>query len=120
MKKLLLLVFLCRCFFSHAQTPDWVWARYAHISINGDGESAGIAVDSHYNVFITGYFIDSVSFGSYSLGIANTGAYLAKYDASGNIKWAKSNTSSSNLAFCAPYSVCTDKSGNSYITGTFG
>ena len=78
-----------------------------------------IATDKLNNVYITGDYSDTITFGSFVLTTNNVGRfYLAKYDSSGNVKWAKSTVNSSN-AYCGGYSVCTDVFGNVYVTGQF-
>src|SRR5260221_7045818 len=64
---------------SLSQTPDWIWARCGtHPAQNGaDGRS--IAVDNANNVFFTGWFYDSITFGS-TLLTGNVSVFLTKYD----------------------------------------
>jgi len=123
MKKTLLTVplfFLCCWFCGYGQTPDWVWARGAQSTSNGLGEGISIATDKSNDVYITGWYEDTITFGSNIL-ITTSGnaSYLAKYDLSGNVLWAKSaanGVSGNSLA----WNVCTDVFGNAYITGYFG
>ncbi|WP_026464351.1 SBBP repeat-containing protein [Adhaeribacter aquaticus] len=93
-----------------------LWAKSAGGS--GSDKSRSIAVDGAGNVYITGRFKSSrASFGSFTL--SNTGdddVFIAKYDASGNIIWAKSaggtSTDQGN-------GIAVDRSGNVYVTGSF-
>jgi hypothetical protein len=122
MKKTLLtlpLFFLCCWYCGYGQTPDWVWARSASSGVYGKGEGWNIAVDNFDNIFITGYFSDTISFGPYALQANYGSAYLAKYDANGNIKWVTSNTYFNDSSVCFSRSICADKHGNSYLTGYF-
>lgn len=81
------------------------------------------ATDASGNVFITGYFFwPSVTFGSYTLTNVDTSVHLAdifvvKYDALGNVIWAKSAGSFGEEE--VPY-IATDNLGNAYVTGSFG
>ncbi len=121
MKKLILLftVISFFCFLSnteYAQTPSWLWAKSAG-GTNSEGGDC-VAVDASGNVYVTGYFNSpTITFGSYTL--TNAGSYdvfLVKYDASGNVLWAKSagGTDDEEGSF-----VAVDASGNAYVTGEF-
>jgi hypothetical protein len=98
------------------------WARSA-----GGGsydQGYGIAVDTAGNVYVTGGFQSShMNFGSMTLLNSSTsGSYqdifIAKYDANGNLLWAKK--AGNNAYSDAARSITVDPSGNAYITGTFG
>ena len=99
-----------------SQTPHFQWAK-SSIANNND-DAFGVATDPSGNIFIAGYFTSTtVTFGSFSL--TNAGSqdiYLVKYDASGNVLWAKS---AGGTGYDDAYSVATDFSGNVYITGMF-
>ncbi|HXC05767.1 MAG TPA: SBBP repeat-containing protein [Bacteroidia bacterium] len=93
-----------------------LWANSA--GGTNDDRANGIALDASGNTWITGYFSSaSASFGTVSL--TNTGSddcFLAKYDASGAISWAKGTVGASNEI---GYSVTADASGNAYVAGAF-
>ncbi len=117
MKKIIVLNILI--LFSAAtfsQTPHFQWAKGS--TGNNNDNAYGVATDPSGNVFIAGYFISStITFGSFSL--TNAGSqdiYLVKYDASGNVLWAKS---AGGNGFDDAFSVATDLSGNVFITGMF-
>jgi hypothetical protein len=103
---------------SYAQTSDWLWAK----SAGGTGLDfqTSVAVDTSGNAYVTGRFLSpTITFDSYTLINANAGSddvFLAKYDASGNVLWAKSfgGTSSDD-----GHSVALDASGNVYVAGGF-
>ncbi|HKR06649.1 MAG TPA: T9SS type A sorting domain-containing protein [Bacteroidia bacterium] len=92
------------------------------IGIDSDS-GMGIATDSDGNALITGFFESpSLTLGSIVLinsgGNCSTNAcpdvFIAKYDASGNILWAKrAGGNGEDQGF----SICTDNAGNAYITG---
>jgi hypothetical protein len=79
---------------------------------------ASTATDGSGNVYVTGYIGDpSVIFGTITL--TNNGGYdmyIVKYDASGNVLWAKSAGGSNND--CG-YGIATDGSRNVYVLGDF-
>jgi len=109
---LIIVFFAISLFQASSQAPDWVWARSARSP--GTGEGLNIATDNWDNVFITGWFQDSITFASYVLTGANS-VFLAKYDSYGNVKWAKTASGGTSVGTC----VAADVFGNSYVTGYF-
>lgn len=93
-----------------------LWAKRAGGS--NDEEGNGICTDNSGNVIITGYFRSpSVAFDTINLN--NSGdkdVFTVKYDASGNVLWARS---SMGAASDYSKSIASDNSGNIYITGSF-
>ena len=121
MKKLFLsLILISFVSFAKAQAPNWAWAKSA--GGNGSDEGQSICVDASGNSYVTGYFYSpTITFGTITLiNPDSTGTnydiFIAKYDASGNVVWAKSAGGSGNDE---GQSICVDASGNSYITGWF-
>jgi gliding motility-associated-like protein len=103
-----------------------LWAKQSAPSANTNVnvESNAIALDATGNVYITGYFVDTVHFGAttltsrYAFGSGNV--FLTKYDANGNVLWAKQPTSTQDtLNISGGTSVATDKNGNIYVGGNF-
>jgi len=115
-------LFFFSLFQAASQTPDWVWARSASNTVlnAGTAEGVSIAVDPSEDVYITGWYFYTVNFGPDTLTCAlNTyNPYLAKYDASGNVLWAKS-AANTGTASAFGQAVCTDLFGNCYLTGYF-
>lgn len=104
----------------NSQIPNWEWAKNGSISGLGGGEGIGIALDAHSNVYVSGFFQDTLNFGPYSLRGGNSlSGFIAKYDSSGNILWAKCDSGASSTDVCYGYFVCTDNFGNSYFSGYF-
>lgn len=97
---------------------NWIWAvRAGGESDNDDGFD--IATDQNSNIYVTGYFIGTASFGASSItaiGTANSDIFVAKLSSVGNWIWAKRGGGSS-----ADYSygIAVDSSGNTFITGQF-
>ena len=92
-----------------------VWARRAG---GTDEDSAyGIAVDGSGNSYVTGEFAGTAIFGSTTLISAGSlDFFMAKYDAAGNIVWAKRAGGTDDEY---GYGIVVDGSGNSYVTGRF-
>ncbi len=92
---------------------NFLWARtWGGIGYDG---GFGVALDKNADVFVTGYFNDTVDFDPGS-GVENHdgyGAFLSKFDPSGNFMWART------WAGCEGYSVAADKTANVYVTGIF-
>ena len=93
------------------------WAE----SISGTNTDNGynIATDSDGNVYVTGaYYGGSATVGSIPLpdtdGSAD--AFIAKYDTSGTVQWAKS-VGDTNIG--CEYDIATDSDGNVYVIGAF-
>ncbi len=93
-----------------------LWAK----SAGGPGydKANGIATDPKGNVYITGGFESQfISFGSITLTNSGDGdIFIAKYDANGNVLWAKS---AGGPGYDKANGIATDPKGNVYITGSF-
>jgi len=94
-----------------------LWAKSSGGTIDDEGE--GVATDASGNIYITGvYFSPSIIFGNDTLlNVGNYDIFLAKYDSSGNVLWAKRG--GGNYADFAS-GVAADAFGKVYITGFFG
>lgn len=76
-----------------------------------------IAVDGNGNVYITGGFSGTATFGSTSVvSGGNNDVFVAKYNNSGLIQWVQSASGTGNDY---GLSIAVDGSGNAYITGSF-
>ena len=96
---------------------NWLWAKQAGGSYWDMGYS--IAIDSSGNSYVTGNFGETASFGTTTLtSIGTADIFVAKLDSNGNWLWAKQAGGTSSVAY--GYSIATDSSGNSYVTGYFG
>jgi hypothetical protein len=94
-----------------------LWAKSAGgISVN---RGSGIATDGSGNVYVTGPFcLYPITFGTITL--PNGGAwdmYIVKYDASGNVPWAK-RAGGSKTEYGR--GIATDRNGNVLVIGDFG
>ena len=93
-----------------------LWAKSAGGTDHEFGRD--ITVDGNGNSYVTGEFVSSTSsFGSTNLTNAGgTDVFLAKYNASGNLLWAKS---AGGTGSDRGTGIGVDGSGNSYISGWF-
>ncbi|MBS4027701.1 MAG: SBBP repeat-containing protein [Ignavibacteriales bacterium] len=99
-------------------TGNVVWAKSAG-GTNYDNGSR-IAVDANGNSFVTGWFQSStITFGTTTLTNSSSDTadmFVVKYDASGNVVWAKS-AGGTNSDY--GYGIAVDANGNSLLTGYF-
>jgi hypothetical protein len=130
MKKLIpiitgLLLIAPQCF---SQNFDWQWARYAQQQTQDPFESSqgwSTACNATVGVYITGWFTDTTILNSdtlfYNPGLFNFGQsfYLARYDVSGNIRWARTPHGGRSQPTSYGYGVASDTRANACITGTF-
>ena len=116
MKHLLLPLLCLFSFQAFSQAPTWAWAKGTGTG-NKDVGSA-IAVDGKGNSYVTGYYTaSSITFDTTTLTNAGTtDVFIAKYDSSGNVLWAKS-AGGNNLE--EGRAIAVDASGNCYVTGYF-
>ncbi len=120
MTKLLtsIVFFLVINFTCDAQT--WQWLSAANGTTSSNGTSG--CTDQNGNVFITGFYLGSTTFGTNTLQAATApgnNIYLVKYDPSGNVLWAKNSICGTGSTDDI-WSVCADPVGNSIITGRIG
>ncbi|MBI4946225.1 MAG: SBBP repeat-containing protein [Bacteroidetes bacterium] len=94
-----------------------LWAKNIGGTQNDDCMS--IATDTNGNIYMTGYFLGSSTFGSFTLNSrkgTTVDIFTAKYDPNGNVLWAKS---AGGRAFEYGRSLTADNSGNVYVTGEY-
>jgi len=94
---------------------NWLWATGA----GGNGYDCGnsIAIDEAGNSYVTGFFRETATFGSYSLTTSGYDEiFVAKMDVNGNWLWAsKAGGSNSDMG----EAITIDDACNSYVTGYF-
>ncbi|MCK9480975.1 MAG: SBBP repeat-containing protein [Bacteroidia bacterium] len=116
MKQYLIITTILLCAISvFSQAPKTSWASQ---STGGNNNvSTGLVVDKDGNTYITGYFSDTVHFGSYELvckGMSDV--FVAKVDKDGNYLWAISAGGSRQDI---PNDIAVDDTGNLYIIGSY-
>lgn len=103
----LFILLLASILSANAQAPNWLWAKIAGGTELNYGK--GIAADAGGNSYVTGF-----TEGQYPVFGNDTiadGGFVTKYDADGNVVWAKAITTP------AGYGIAVDAINNSYIAG---
>ncbi len=105
--------------------PNFIvkYASNGHVlwgnKIGGNAWVEAVASDDSANIVVTGYFVDSLSFGKSKFYNAHDyELFIAKYSSTGIFRWANVSTGNS-LNYTVAYSTCCDKYGNIYVTGNF-
>ncbi|MDB5283833.1 MAG: hypothetical protein JWO06_2908 [Bacteroidota bacterium] len=123
MKKIFSLsILFCCVLLIQAQPAHWGWARNATSPTDGilsqmdpyQLEHAVAADPVHACVYAIGSYKDTTTFGNVVFtpsSYLEGGAFIVKYDSSGNLIWAKSSTAMFNA-------VAADGHGNIYVTGS--
>jgi len=113
---LIIISFLLSSAYTVAQPPttSFLWAAG-----NTDYDSGrGISSDNNGNVYVTGGFQISVTFGTTTLySSGGRDMFLVKYDSAGIVQWAVSAGGSS--ASERGRAIAVDGTGNSYVAGYF-
>ncbi len=78
----------------YSGTGNVLWAKQSiNSSIYCNGYSSSVVTDKENNLYITGFFEDTIAFGSYILNSpVSPTVFLTKYDSSGNILWAQQSS----------------------------
>jgi len=97
-----------------------LWAKIS--GKYGDAFPISITSDPFGNAYIAGVFnhpsitFDTITLYKYDTLAFSSGIFIAKYNSSGNLKWAK-GTGGANIDYA--YGITSDENGNVYITGSF-
>ena len=96
-------------------TPNMIAIASAG-GINSDiGNS--IAVDGSGNVYVTGYYQGTATFGGIAkISVGSNDIFVAKYNSSGNMQWVQS---AGGPSIDIGQSIAVDGSGNVYVTGYY-
>ncbi|WP_192849056.1 SBBP repeat-containing protein, partial [Rufibacter roseus] len=83
----------------------------------GDAQSSNITVDKAGNIFITGNYEESITFGDTTFTTIGSGdIFIAKYNAQGAVQWARR---AGAQQYDTSIGLAIDADGNAYITGLF-
>ncbi|HTB07488.1 MAG TPA: gliding motility-associated C-terminal domain-containing protein [Bacteroidia bacterium] len=101
-----------------------LWTRQARNNemSNDVGQGDAVTTDILGNVYITGLFEDTLTFGADTVKDIipnNNNVFIVKYDTKGNVLWAKQANLFSSMSSANGNSVGTDQLGNVYLTGYF-
>lgn len=94
-----------------------IWAK--QIGGAGDDTGKGIGVDAAGNVYVTGGFMGTATFGSTTVVGSSTDfrdMYLAKFDNNGALQWVKKTDGTYDEV---GWGIAVDALGNSYVTGEY-
>src|SRR4029077_5855625 len=87
---------------------------------NAEIDPTSVATDISGNIYITGNFNDTITFGAFQLiSLHGYSAFIVKYSPSGIVLWAKQSHIASIVNYEMCNSITTDKDGNAYISGGF-
>jgi hypothetical protein len=100
---------------AQASVVPWAWAARATGLANSTA-GRSVAVDGTGNVYVTGYFAQTLTLGTTTLTTDSTAAFLAKYTPQGNVLWLRQLGSSGQGV---GYQVVADATGNCYVAGVF-
>jgi hypothetical protein len=116
-QRILLLTVILVTLLSQANSQAIRWGTRSFSGTGNTEESKAIATDSLGNSYITGFYNDTIKFGTTTLGSkGQKDIFVAKVDADGNFIWAKSFGGTSNDE---GYGITVDFSGNIFVTGYY-
>jgi hypothetical protein len=121
MRTQLIILSLLGCVILDAQAPGWRWGR--NVAGSGTDQALATACDATGHVFVAGWYKSpSLTFTSNTLVNAdNTGSsediFLAKYDSTGTVLWARSAGGTGDDEATA---ITTDSAGRTIVAGYFG
>lgn len=101
--------------------PAYRFTRSFDTSAPGYVTSRGTATDSQGNVYVTGYYSGTVTFGGSDTFTNNNGnAFLTKFSNDGDYLWTRKLDISASGSYSLAYGVAVDSNDDAYITGYIG
>ncbi|MFO7677217.1 MAG: SBBP repeat-containing protein, partial [Thermoplasmatota archaeon] len=94
----------------------WLWAQHAGGMSHDCGND--VVVDADGNVYITGYFSDTATFGDTTLTANASDLFVAKLSTNGVWQWAESATTIGDFIFDGN-GIAVDNDGSAVVTGFF-
>ena len=111
------LALLCSASFSAATPPTYHWSK-ALVGPDWD-RVTDIAVDASGNIFVIGYFQNTLDVcGSQLVSAGGYDGFLAKYSSKGELVWSFAIGGTDGFDYAR--AVAVDASGNVLVTGQFG
>ncbi|MBW6460487.1 MAG: T9SS type A sorting domain-containing protein [Bacteroidales bacterium] len=93
------------------------WARHG-FSPSGD-HIAGMSVDMHHNLYVTGHFLDTIQFGlltiPYTLCCGSREIFIVNYTSAGDILWGEQITG----PYSSVHAIAMNNYGNLVLSGWF-
>lgn len=118
MKKVLLLVFCAVAMLTVQAQPtvtnSWTKSQTDILSAANVNNSNPVAVSAQGDMYATGLFTESFTFGGKEIEAVATSSYLLKYGTDGAEKWGVALTGAATIK-----TITTDGAGNVYIAGNF-
>ncbi len=87
-----------------------------HAGSTGEDVATGVCTDASGNVYVTGYYGDSITLGGFVLHATSRDGFIVKYNPAGAALWAKRITNASTQA---GYAIDCDNAGNIYVAGDY-
>ncbi|HKR05815.1 MAG TPA: T9SS type A sorting domain-containing protein [Bacteroidia bacterium] len=113
---LLIILFITNCFSVNSQCINDSYSGFGGTYYD---KGHSIISDSLQNVFLAGYFTESIQLGNFTLTSDSIGEFLCKISPAGNILWAKTifNNTGNYYSFYPPR-LKIDHSGQLLVAGT--
>ncbi len=123
MKKLILLLLVLHSSLFTLTAQSWQWVKAEVNDSTGECDPLAITADSSGNIYQTGIYLGSNTFGPYTITSTNVysgDVFLVKYNNSGSVVWVVTTKSSGGSGLGnVGFSTVTDKALNIYVTGAF-
>lgn len=108
--------------WTHAQTPEWIWAKQANGQNTTTRNVVGnkIVTDNVGNSYVTGWYqAPSATFDTVVLSTASfiANLFVAKYDPNGQVLWVVQST---GCYYSYGLGIDLDSYGHVYVTGNYG
>ncbi len=118
MKKVLLLAFCAAAMLTVQAQPtvtnSWTKSQTDILSVANVNNSNPVAVSAQGDMYATGLFTESFTFGGKEIEAVATSSYLLKYGTDSAEKWGVALTGAATIK-----TITTDGAGNVYIAGNF-